>query len=90
MTEYTLYKFEDGGYCVRWYDEVYELEFGQDSEDGEVYAFSDWVERPENEIGTFNSLNDAWWAALIDRLTPDVPTDPRLHPCYSYKYKAIV
>lgn len=86
MTEYTLYKVADN-YTVTWYDETLECEVAQDTEGGEVYPFSGWVEEPTGIVGTYDSLNDAWWSACVD---PYLTTgDPRLHPNYSYKLKDV-
>lgn len=88
MTKYTLYKFTNETYTVTWYDETLECEVAQDYEGGEVYPFSGWVEEPTGIVGTYDSLNDAWWAACIDPYMA-VYGDIRMHPQYSYKLKGV-
>lgn len=87
MTKYELYKFETG-YSVTWYSEDYECEVCQDHEGGEIYPFSGWVEDPEF-IGSYETLNDAWWAACIDPYLCKAYGDPRMHPEYSFRLKGI-
>ena len=85
---YTLYEFEDGGYAVMWNEDEYTMV--QDYESQQPYVFSGWVSSPIREVGTYPTLNDAWWEATIDSLMYKGPTDERLSPYYSFRYKKAI